>query len=68
MNLTVIFLFQGNSGGTLCLRLRFGHPVLRHKGPVAIPNHYSRCQAEKQGVMGDLQWLGVVGFAAVSSP
>lgn len=66
MTLTVISLFQGNSGGALCLRLHFGHPLHGHQGPVAIPDHHSRCQVEEQGVMGDLQWLGFVGFAVVS--
>lgn len=66
MTQSVIVLFQGNSGGALCLRLRFGHPLHGHQRPVAIPDRHSRCQVEEQGIVGDLQWLGFVGFAAVS--
>lgn len=62
----IFFLFQGHSGGTLCLRLCFGHPLHGHQGLVAIPDHHSRCQVEEQGVMGDLQRLGFVGFPFVS--
>lgn len=61
-------LFQGHSGGTLCLRLCFGNPLHGHQGPVAIPDHHSGCQVEEQGFMGDLQRHGSVGFAVVSGP
>lgn len=66
MTLAVIFLLQGNRGGALCLRLHPGHPLHRHQRPAAVADRHSRRRAEEPGLMGDLQRLGVVGFAAVS--
>lgn len=59
-------VFQGNRGGSLRVHLHSGHPVLRHQGSAAIPDRHSWCQAEEQGLMGDLQRLGVVGVTLVS--
>lgn len=63
--LTVVSVFQGNRGGPLRVHLHPGHPVLRHQGSAAIPDRHSWRQAEEQGLMGDLQRLGVVGVTLV---
>lgn len=60
-------VLQGNRGGSFCLRLCSGHPLLGQQGPAAIADPHGRRQAQEQGIVGDLQRPGAAGLAAVPS-